>query len=236
MKRHGEVALDLQEVKKRLSGKDWTHFQSRLQKAAHILEELVSMGLDPARPLKALDVGSGLSFIPYILAHHTAWDMHCGDVNTSDIYKYPWLQEHITLSYLDGTAMPFAGQTFDVVLCNHVIEHVPVWEALVAEMHRVVKPGGLVYLATPNRYRPGVPWKMWLSRSHAIARDVRMTLHLGFSLAELMSLFHAFAQRDSLNRRHVLLNCPRPLRPLLALVPTPVYNVFSPNNVLVARK
>jgi demethylmenaquinone methyltransferase/2-methoxy-6-polyprenyl-1,4-benzoquinol methylase len=42
------------------------------------------------------------------------------------------------------TRLPYADGQFDVVLAAHVIEHVPDPEMALAEMHRVLKPGGLV--------------------------------------------------------------------------------------------
>jgi SAM-dependent methyltransferase len=52
----------------------------------------------------------------------------------------------------DGTGLPFFSSTFEVVLLNHVLEHVQSSEMLLDEVWRVLKAGGLVYLACPNRY------------------------------------------------------------------------------------
>ena len=47
----------------------------------------------------------------------------------------------------DGTALPFASDTFDVVYSSNVAEHIPDWRAMGSEMLRVAKPGGLVVLS-----------------------------------------------------------------------------------------
>lgn len=76
-----------------------------------------------------------------------------------------------------GASLPFAACSFDLVTCISVLEFVSTQggrEALVAEMLRVLKPGGHLYLATPNPLRmrelhsrrwfgnqrrpPGYPW------------------------------------------------------------------------------
>lgn len=44
---------------------------------------------------------------------------------------------------------PFAADSFDVVVCSHTIEHVPDDQALVNELHRVLKPGGKAFLIVP---------------------------------------------------------------------------------------
>ncbi len=41
-------------------------------------------------------------------------------------------------------------EAFDVVTCNHVIEHVYDASHLVAAMHRILKPGGRLWVETPN--------------------------------------------------------------------------------------
>ena len=47
----------------------------------------------------------------------------------------------------DGTALPFADNSFDVVYSSNVAEHIPNWQAMGDEMLRVAKPGGLVVLS-----------------------------------------------------------------------------------------
>jgi ubiquinone/menaquinone biosynthesis C-methylase UbiE len=47
----------------------------------------------------------------------------------------------------DATALPFADAEFDVVLCQQGLQFVPDKARALAEMHRVVAPGGVVALA-----------------------------------------------------------------------------------------
>ena len=65
--------------------------------------------------------------------------------------------EAVKLMAADVSALPFADGQFDAVLSHQMIEHVvPVARAL-AEMGRVVKPGGLVLLMSPNLLSPFIP-------------------------------------------------------------------------------
>lgn len=50
---------------------------------------------------------------------------------------------------MDVTAIPCEDATFDVVLCNHVLEHVPDDRRAMREIFRVLKPGGWAILQTP---------------------------------------------------------------------------------------
>jgi 2-polyprenyl-3-methyl-5-hydroxy-6-metoxy-1,4-benzoquinol methylase len=52
-------------------------------------------------------------------------------------------------------ALPFADGAFDLVHCFSVIEHVVSVQATVAEMVRVTRRGGLVYVHTPSA------WSLW---------------------------------------------------------------------------
>lgn len=46
----------------------------------------------------------------------------------------------------DATRLPFADESFDIVATYKTLHHVPRWEEAVAEMVRVLKPGGrLIY-------------------------------------------------------------------------------------------
>jgi SAM-dependent methyltransferase len=49
----------------------------------------------------------------------------------------------------DGTTFPLADARFDAVLCNQVLEHVFTPDAFMAEIARVLKPGGLLLLTVP---------------------------------------------------------------------------------------
>jgi SAM-dependent methyltransferase len=56
------------------------------------------------------------------------------------------------LAYLVGVAekLPFDDGTFDLVTCQTLLIHVPDVMAVIGEMRRVTKPGGLIVLAEPN--------------------------------------------------------------------------------------
>lgn len=51
-----------------------------------------------------------------------------------------------------GEDLPFAGQVFDLALCWDVVEHVQDPSDLLAELARVLRPGGLVFLTVINRF------------------------------------------------------------------------------------
>lgn len=51
--------------------------------------------------------------------------------------------------HFDITAIPYPDGSFDLILCNHVLEHVPDDAAALTEMHRVLGPGGRAIVMSP---------------------------------------------------------------------------------------
>lgn len=61
------------------------------------------------------------------------------------------LRDHIErfgFEVIDAQAIPYDNATFDAVVANHMLYHVPNRAAAIAEIHRVLKPGGLLIAAT----------------------------------------------------------------------------------------
>jgi SAM-dependent methyltransferase len=52
-----------------------------------------------------------------------------------------------------GQPLPFQDNSFDTVICFNTLEHIYDATAVLAELHRVVKPGGLVHVTVPFMFR-----------------------------------------------------------------------------------
>ena len=59
----------------------------------------------------------------------------------------------VLLTKGDITRMPFAEDTFDVIICSEVMEHIPSHEQAAAELIRILKPGHAMVVSVP-RYLP----------------------------------------------------------------------------------
>ncbi len=64
----------------------------------------------------------------------------------------------------DLEALPFRDSVFDGSVCEDTIEHLPDDRAGVRELARVIRPGGQLVLATPNRRRLDVLVERWRDR------------------------------------------------------------------------
>jgi SAM-dependent methyltransferase len=71
-----------------------------------------------------------------------------------DVTDQREVSDGFTFIELEGERLPFSDRSFDVVVSNHVIEHVRDANMHLSEIWRVLKDDGLVYLATPNRFWP----------------------------------------------------------------------------------
>jgi ubiquinone/menaquinone biosynthesis C-methylase UbiE len=60
----------------------------------------------------------------------------------------------------DALALPFEDDTFDAVLAAEILEHVPADEAAMAEISRVVRPGGHVAVTVPRWFPERVCWAL----------------------------------------------------------------------------
>jgi SAM-dependent methyltransferase len=77
---------------------------------------------------------------------------------------------------LDAQAIPFPNASFDAVLANHMLYHVPDQQRAIAEIRRVLKPGGKLYAATNGEthmvalfdlilaFAPSPSWQAFASR------------------------------------------------------------------------
>lgn len=70
------------------------------------------------------------------------------------------------LDFVQGSALslPFPDASFDRVICSEVLEHLPDYQGALAEMRRVLKPGGLLCISVPRAWPERICW--WLSREY----------------------------------------------------------------------
>lgn len=101
----------------------------------------------------------------------------------------------------DGQGLPFNNAGFDFVAAFHSLEHVDDPRAVLAEVRRVLAPGGWFYMGVPNRSRLiaymgafGIPaWKKIAFNLRDFCHRLlgkfenRLGAHAGFSAAELKS-------------------------------------------------
>jgi SAM-dependent methyltransferase len=104
------------------------------------------------QPFRLLEVGTGSGGIAHYFATHV--NLQC-DVTAVDTRDNRLIDSSYDFQVVDDTHLPFDDGAFDVVVSNHVIEHVGDESAQLhhlEEIRRVMAEGGICYLAVPNRW------------------------------------------------------------------------------------
>lgn len=123
---------------------------NRQAKAFKILKIIEDAGKVRNSSLKLLDIGTGNGEIAFYLSQFF-------DVVSVDVEDQRSQLSNFSFMLIDEDILPFDDNYFDIVISNHVIEHVDNADLHLSEIHRVLKYDGLVYLATPNR---SWPWEV----------------------------------------------------------------------------
>lgn len=103
-------------------------------------------------PLRMLEIGTGSGGIAHYFGTHPG--LRC-EVTAVDVVDQRLIHDGYRFQLVHDTTLPFSDSSFDVVLSNHVIEHVGDRDAQLAhlcEVGRVMAPEGVGYLAVPNRW------------------------------------------------------------------------------------
>ena len=104
------------------------------------------------RPRRLLEVGTGAGGISAYFANHPSGQF---EVEAVDVVDSRQVVDGYRFTLVDGAELPFNDETFDVVISNHVIEHVGNGDEQarhLSELRRVMRPQAIGYLAMPNRW------------------------------------------------------------------------------------
>jgi len=79
--------------------------------------------------------------------------------------------ERTSLLLASAEELPFQSDSFGVIIIKHVVEHLPHPEKAIAELGRLLQPGGLLILSTPNldsllKPRKGTAWIGYQDPTH----------------------------------------------------------------------
>lgn len=119
-----------------------------------VLDALFASHFGSSRPALA-DVGCGIGAMHPLLAPITSRISGC-DPSGDCIDRARVDNPAAAYAQSEGATLPWADASHDAVLAVCVFHHVPVVErtGLIAEMRRVVRPGGLVVIIEHNPFNP----------------------------------------------------------------------------------
>jgi SAM-dependent methyltransferase len=106
---------------------------------------------------RSLEVGAGTGYFSLnLLRAGIVREATCTDISPGMVRTLQGNAQRLGLrvrtARADAASLPFADQSFDLVLGHAVLHHLPDLERAFAEFHRVLKPGGrIVFAGEPSR-------------------------------------------------------------------------------------
>jgi len=217
--------------------------EGKTKKILKIVGELTN---HPSKKALLLDIGTGNGGISHFLSQEF-------EVISVDIEDQRSLKKGYAF-LITNELLPFSDECFDVVVSNHVIEHVVKQELHISEIARVLKPGGIAYLATPNRlwpwevhyqlpllhYLPQRIFMFLLKRMKKYQEDLRLiTWHQLKKLATPYFKVHLRSDRVCKFPNDYYLNAPKLYTSILRLLPLKILSSLAfihPTFIVILEK
>ena len=195
-----------------------------------------------------LDIGTGSGHIINDISKL------CKSASSVDLYDERMIKSGYSFKKIDDEHLPFENNTFDIVISNHVIEHVPNQKLHLSEIYKVLKNNGILYLATPNKFWVIDPhhkllFISWFPRK--ISAFYLKTLKnkkwdiFPLSLGMLKRLTKNKFELNNLTidiikyPQKYTLDVMKKLQPLIKLIPVPLLRMFNPilpTYILILKK
>jgi len=118
---------------------------------------LLLRGLKLGPTMRVLDLGAGTCWLSRFLNELGCWVTACDpsksalEIGRRTIEKYPFVEPgRIDYQVFNGRTIDAPDLSFDRIVSFEAFHHMPNWEAILCEMHRTLKPGGMVGFAEPG--------------------------------------------------------------------------------------
>jgi 2-polyprenyl-6-hydroxyphenyl methylase/3-demethylubiquinone-9 3-methyltransferase len=140
-----------------LSAENWWNSDEKIYALYHLNQprfEFFDRYVSNWQGLKALDVGCGGGFSCEFMAQRgvlvSGIDQSAKCIAAAQEHA---ISKNFKIDYQQAFAenIPYGNNTFDVVICVDVLEHVADVDKTVSEIYRVLKPNGLFFFDTINR-------------------------------------------------------------------------------------
>lgn len=106
---------------------------------------------------RLLEIGSGMGHLVGQL--EDTFETFGMDLNQWAVKQSRSVVNKTNLQTASAQELPYKDGAFNVVIIKHIVEHLPEPEKAIREIGRVIEPGGVLILATPNLDSLLKPWK-----------------------------------------------------------------------------
>lgn len=143
--------------------------------------ELLAKRMGWASRCRVLEVGCGAGHWTRVFARHLTSNAKVTCVDSDPKWSdpaQPWAETlrsgglALEIGQADARSLPFPDGAFDFVTCQTVLIHVVDPRNALAEMIRVLEPGGLLVCVEPDNFAGGYAAETSLSRSGSLEDDV----------------------------------------------------------------
>lgn len=140
------------------------------------------------RPRSILDVGCASGwFLAEVSKKYKHADFYGIDIYGDAIYYAQKKYKKINFSVADAHYIPFSKNSFDLVICTEVMEHVDYPGSVLSEIHRVLKKEGKAIIELDSgSILFSIAWFLWRLGKGKVWKDAHTT---GFNLKKLEKLF-----------------------------------------------
>jgi 2-polyprenyl-3-methyl-5-hydroxy-6-metoxy-1,4-benzoquinol methylase len=148
----------------------------------------------PSRAGRLLDVGAGLGYFIRTITQKSEWDAYGCEISTGAVR---YATEVLGLRNMHCGRLEDAGYPasfFDLVTLWDVIEHIPDPDLLLTSIAAVLKPGGNLFLHTPN-----APFQLFKAKVKKAIRGERVEVHY-LEARDHINLYSAAGIRRVLER------------------------------------
>ncbi len=107
--------------------------------------------IDPNSKILELGSGNGQLWMKNIQRINESWDVTLSDFSPGMLGKLKKCLENQTsfqFEIIDAQMIPFSANSFDVVIANHMLYHVPNLEKVLLEVRRILRSDGVFFATT----------------------------------------------------------------------------------------
>lgn len=132
------------------TGERLTEFALHTITLEHLHRYAIAMEL--IKDKSVLDIACGEGYGSHLLALQSATVTGIDiDTETIDAAKIKYKHPHLTFLQGDVENIPITNASFDVAVSFETLEHITAHHKMVAELKRVLKPGGILLISTPDK-------------------------------------------------------------------------------------